>query len=377
MATRNPFKPTAGATPPLLVGREAVLGEFEDSVADGPGAPLRLSLFTGARGVGKTVMLTEVSEVVAARGWVAIADTASPGLVARLASAATAVMEGRSNSRRGRRRLQGVTFPQVMGIGGGGFSLSAGGTGAGEAQGAALRRALGALLDDLEQTDIGLLITVDEVHARGRKELRDLAPAYQHLVREKRNVALAMAGLPSAVSDLLNDDVLTFLRRATPIHLPGVDLEDARLALRGAIEAAGRGIRDDALELAATATGGYPYLIQLVGYHTWRASEESVLDVAAVERALPVAHERLGSTVLATALADLSPRDREYLATMARDDGASETAVVARRMGLTSANAGAYRRRVIAAGLARPTRRGSVDFALPYLREYLRSGDGG
>jgi len=59
---RNPFKPTAGATPPLLVGRSDAMEEFSESLADGPGAPGRLTIFTGARGVGKTVMLTEVAD---------------------------------------------------------------------------------------------------------------------------------------------------------------------------------------------------------------------------------------------------------------------------------------------------------------------------
>ena len=47
-----------------------------------------------------------------------------------------------------------------------------------------------------------------------------------------RPIAFAGAGLPAAVADLLNDDVLT----------------------------------DDALDIAARGTGGYPSLIQLVGY---------------------------------------------------------------------------------------------------------------
>ncbi len=59
---RNPFRPTAGATPPLLVGRDDAMEEFTESLEDGPGAPGRLALFTGPRGVGKTVMLTEVGD---------------------------------------------------------------------------------------------------------------------------------------------------------------------------------------------------------------------------------------------------------------------------------------------------------------------------
>ena len=79
MTGRNPFKPASGATPPLLVGRADAIEEFKDSLADGPGAPGRLTIFTGARGVGKTVMLTEVANEALKNGWVAIAETATPG----------------------------------------------------------------------------------------------------------------------------------------------------------------------------------------------------------------------------------------------------------------------------------------------------------
>lgn len=80
----NPFKPSAGSSPPLLVGREAAIDAFDESIEDGPGAPARLSRLTGARGVGKTVMLTALGERAQSRGWIVIAETATSGLVGRL-----------------------------------------------------------------------------------------------------------------------------------------------------------------------------------------------------------------------------------------------------------------------------------------------------
>ena len=35
----NPFKPTAGKTPPTIIGREDVLEEFNEGLINGPGAP--------------------------------------------------------------------------------------------------------------------------------------------------------------------------------------------------------------------------------------------------------------------------------------------------------------------------------------------------
>jgi hypothetical protein len=44
------------------------------------------------------------------------------------------------------------------------------------------------------------------------------------MIREDRNVAFALAGLPSAVNELLNDDLTTFLRRANRHNLPYISL---------------------------------------------------------------------------------------------------------------------------------------------------------
>ncbi|MGB7982779.1 MAG: ATP-binding protein [Candidatus Nanopelagicales bacterium] len=359
----NPFKPTAGATPPLLVGRDDTLEEFAESLDDGPGAPARLALFTGPRGIGKTVMLTEVADHALRRGWVSLSETATPGMIDRLTQAASAALHGLDPATVPGRSITGGTLPIV----GGGLSVSAP-----PVLSVAWRTEVGRLLDALERHDTGLLITVDEVHRAARSDLRDLAATVQHLIREDRNVALALAGLPSAISDLLNDDVLTFLRRATPFPLEDVPLDAVRAALHTTITDQGRTITDQALTAAANATGGYPFMIQLVGYHIWRKATGTSIDLDAVQAGIPAARKRLGSTVHATALADLSAVDRTYLLAMSHDDDQSSTSEIAARMRETRAYANVYRTRLIEAGIIQATGHGYVDFAIPYLREYLR-----
>jgi hypothetical protein len=81
---KNPFKPTFGVSPPLLVGRDELIGDFSDALDDGPGGPARATLYTGARGTGKTVMLNAVQDEARSRGWLVIAEAATPGLLKRL-----------------------------------------------------------------------------------------------------------------------------------------------------------------------------------------------------------------------------------------------------------------------------------------------------
>lgn len=76
--------------------------------------------------------------------------------------------------------------------------------------------------------------------------------------------------------------------------------------------------------------------------------------------------------VHAPALQGLSAVDRTYLAAMAVDDGPSKSRTVTDRMGVAPGYGSMYRQRLIDAELIRPTGRGYVDFAMPYLREYLR-----
>lgn len=86
-AKENPFKPTAGGEPPLLIGRGKVIRDFEKGLDNGVGAPGRIMLVTGARGTGKTVMLTVFGDRAKARRWDVIEETASAGLCERLVDA--------------------------------------------------------------------------------------------------------------------------------------------------------------------------------------------------------------------------------------------------------------------------------------------------
>ena len=83
----NPFKPTAGKMPPILIGRHSIIEDFSEALTNGVGAPGRIMLVTGQRGFGKTVMLTEFRRIAKAQHWEVIGETASAGLVTRLIAA--------------------------------------------------------------------------------------------------------------------------------------------------------------------------------------------------------------------------------------------------------------------------------------------------
>ncbi len=238
---------------------------------------------------------------------------------------------------------------------------------------AGLRNQLELACDLLAERETGLLLTFDEVHHSNQADLRDVFVAVQHLFRNDREIAVAAAGLPSAISNLLNDAVLTFLRRADRHILGQIEPDEVERALRATIEGSGRTISGAACRAAAAATGGYPFLIQLVGYHVWRQRpDQRAITVADVEAGAATAMSRMESLVHEPALADLSNVDRAFLAAMAMDDGPSRISDIARRLGVDLGYTSVYRQRLIDAQMIEPAGHGVLRFTLPRMTEHLR-----
>jgi hypothetical protein len=356
----NPFKPSAGATPPLLVGREHELDIFAEGLDDGPGSPGLLTRITGQRGTGKTVLLTAAENVAKQRGWVVISETATAGLLDRLGPALQRHLDELGTGPAGRR----ISAVNVAGWGVG--------TELPPREVYSLRDTVTALTTLLQSHGTGLLITIDEIHAINRDHLLELAAIVQHQIREELPIAMMVAGIPQAVEDLLNENVATFLRRADSIKLGSVPIAAVQEAFATTFKETQVPITEDQLIRAATATRGYPFLIQLVGYHIWRLMRGGPVTDEVVERGIAVARARLGTTVLEPALTGLSAVDKTFLLKMAEDDGPSKVSEIAQRMGRAVSYTSVYRQRLLDAGMIAASSHGRVDFFVPELRDYLR-----
>lgn len=365
----NPFTPTFGVTPPLLAAREEELEVFVEGLEDGVGSPGRAMLITGTRGSGKTVLLNSIEDAARMRGWLVVSGTAEVGIAEELTTTRIAGLLHEHDP--GARTY----WPTGGSAGAAGFTAAAQGTYENQVPLPALnfRSGLERLADVADtQLAAGVLITLDEVHTSAIADLRQITHAVQHSFREGRQVALVAAGLPSSVSDLLSDDVTSFLRRAERFTLGPIPADAVRAALADPIATAGRRIAPDALDLAVEGTRGYPFLIQLVGHRSWRVRPEAPeITLEHTRAGIDGAIRRVGRMIHEPALRDLSDVDRSFLAAMAVDQGPSQIADVAERMGVDLNYANQYRRRLLEAEMITPAGRGKLSFTLPYLRDYL------
>lgn len=196
----NPFTPSFGKVPPILAGRKILIGEFEQAFSLNPNDPNLCSLFSGPRGVGKTVLMSHLARKAEASGWISANVTARPGMLEdileRTMDAANEFIERPSF-----KRLTSVSISSL-------FSAS---WEYRNSDSGNWRTRMSRILDVLAEYSIGLLITIDEIDPN-LEELIDFSATFQHFVREDRKVALFMAGLPVNVSALLSDKSVSFLR---------------------------------------------------------------------------------------------------------------------------------------------------------------------
>ncbi|MEE1159451.1 MAG: ATP-binding protein [Atopobiaceae bacterium] len=78
---RNPFTPTFGKVPPYLAGRDEVFSSMRDAFANGPGDPNLSTILIGARGTGKTALLSSIADEALEEGWVSADVSAVPGML--------------------------------------------------------------------------------------------------------------------------------------------------------------------------------------------------------------------------------------------------------------------------------------------------------
>ncbi len=355
------FQPTFGNRPDQYIGRDGVIDQFMMGLQEPVGSRNRCTLFLGQRGMGKTALLLELSDRAVKAGYVVARVTAHE----RMAKAI--IEQFQLNGSRffndEKRKLTGVTAGAL------GFSFGLTFSDAAERQ-YGFRSKMSLLCDKLAEKDKGALILIDEV--RTSSAMREVASAYQELVGDGKNIAMAMAGLPHAVSSVLNDQVLTFLNRASRVELGLISTNIIRAYYERAFKGMGITISDELLDRAALATRGFPYLMQLIGYYVIQYSADGgTVDEAIIDKAEKSAMGDMENNVFKPILNPLSDNDMLFLQAMARQGETATIAKLQSALGRKGPAIQPYRKRLLEAGVIESPRRGELVFAVPYLAEHL------
>jgi hypothetical protein len=378
----NPFRPGFAEPPLVLVGRDEVLEAADEALTIAvhdlyTPPPL---LVVGSRGVGKTVILSEVARRAGvAHGWprLRVEVTRARSLVQRLIYQAELVREVIEQPPHGERmRLdEAVVRAQLLGLGAE-LHLR---RGRAQRPGTdALEAAFAQLAEAASNRQTGFVLTVDELHAAEMGEFGDFASLLQYATEARWPMVVIGAGLPSlreVTSDSDTYPSLGYLERADWHELGLLTRQETMAALQGSAAQAGRPMDDDAASLLASASGGYPFALQVYGKHAWRASQgEESIKLPAARAALEPSRRELDRGLYSARWERASPREREYLqavAHLAAGDAPVTGRAVADSLQADTRQVASYRARLISKGTL--VAHGEVlEFAIPGMADYVR-----
>lgn len=379
---RNPYVPGAGRKPAALVGRDKTLGDWsvalrraEAGITDQP------FVLYGLRGVGKTVLLTQLRHDADARDWWAVqveagvgrslreligeglyeplSDVSRPSIGRRLAKALKTALSFKASYDATGTWTFGVDLSNASG---------------GGADSGVLETDLRKIVKDVslaaQEEGVGLAILVDEAQELEADELATLAVVAHRAAQDDWPVLFALAGLPSLPQTLAEAKSYTERFHFRPIEkLSDHDARDAIVR-----PAAKEGVSWDEMALShvVTESGRYPYFIQQFGQEAWNCAAGDRIALTDARLGVSVGQNQLDNGFFRARWDRTTAAEKRYLRAMCPEgDEGVGSGEVAGRLGKAIGATGPARANLIHKGLVYAPDHGVVAFTVPGMAAFI------
>ena len=381
---RNPFTPGAGALPPELAGRSAIiedgrvlagrtlLGRYEKSL-----------LLIGLRGVGKTVLLKHLAENARHAGVVPVvievrnANSDFEELALRVKEALCAIdfaSRVKDSVNRAFTILRNFVKTFSLNIGDFGIEIEA-------AQGIAssgkmeldLSEVLLASARAAKASNKAIGMYVDELQNLELEAMRGIIVALHFAAQESLPLYLVGSGLPS-IRALVGKSKTYAERMFNYAEIGALCKEDVDLAITVPLNNNGLDIEPEAITEVFEKTKGYPYFLQEYGYQMWIAAEKSPISADDVRRIVPDVQNRLDSNFFDVRFDRISNREKEFLRAMAEfpQDKAVPMSELVGTMGRPLSAISPIRASLIKKGVVYSPKYGGIAYTVPMFADYMK-----
>ncbi|GMQ81575.1 MAG: ATP-binding protein [Rhodothermia bacterium] len=378
--TDNPYSPGAGSPPPELAGRDELLNQASVAIQRiMKGRTARSLLMLGLRGVGKTVLLNRISQIAEDLDCHTVifeADSRStlPELLTEQLHRFLLKIDRR------RRVSQEVrnAFSLLRGFAGA-FSVRYSDIEIGltESQTTGdlaldLTDLLTAIAEAADSRDTTAVILIDEVQFISQHDLSALVMALHRISQRQLPLLLMGAGLPQLAG--LVGEAKSYAERLFEYPLIGrLSRGNATRALVLPAKEEGVTFEEDGIELILQETDGYPFFIQVWGFHAWDVASDSPITVADVKQASKNAIAALDAGFFRVRTDRLTKRQLDYVIALASLESIPATSTdVAKKMEETVTSVAPIRDTVIRKGVAFSPSRGMIEFTVPKFDEFVR-----
>jgi hypothetical protein len=380
----NPYTPGAGRKPRVLAGRDRDLDNVQALVERlSDGGYERSLIYSGLRGVGKTVLLMEFDVLASEAGW-ATTDVqevgSQPDFRVTFARMAARLLREMSRKHRIKDRVDralGVVKAFSIAVPGAvqlklDVEAASGIADSGDPE-QDLTELIVEVGDVAQHAQSGALFLIDEMHNLDTPALAAICIAFQAVSRRGLPVALVGAGLPDLQVRLISAkpyaDRLFQYR-----ELGRLSGAAARAALVGPAAALGVEFEEEAARRVVRESAGYPYFLQEYGLELWNNVEQTPITSSDLETVREIVNDSLAHSFFTPRFQLATDTEQRYLAAMAElGEPPYRSNQVAVHYGAKDQRGVSMQRdSLIQKGLIWSPRRGQVDFTVPLFAEFLR-----
>ncbi|MDR3300877.1 MAG: ATP-binding protein [Candidatus Accumulibacter sp.] len=378
----NPFSPGAGAPPPELVGRDAMLDQARILLGRVKHKrPEKSLIITGLRGVGKTVLLNEINRMARAEGYQSLLlETREDKTLAdiiyqplrsllfeldRLVGAGNKVRRGLAVLRSFIGSLKITVCEASLDI-----EPARGAADSGDIE-ADLPNLFVAIAEAAEERQTAVALLIDEIQYLSTQELGALIMAMHQMQQRQLPLVLVGAGLP--ILPGMAGELKTYSERLFNFSDVGA-LSEAEVfqALREPVRLAGVDFDDDALHEIYRLTCGYPYFVQEWGYQAWNRARQSQIALDVIHEATTEVALRLDQNFFRVRFDRLTPREKNFLRVMAALPAPRRTGEIAAALGTRQSSTATMRHKLIRKGMIFSPAYGELAFSVPLFDDFMR-----
>jgi hypothetical protein len=218
----------------------------------------------------------------------------------------------------------------------------------------------------------GVALLIDELQYVSERELSALIMAVHRTSQRQLPVVLIAAGLPQLVGSMGRSK--SYAERLFDFPQVGpLTKQDAISAIVEPIGREGERIAKAAVTEIVDRAGGYPYFLQVWGYHCWNGAQRSPITLTTVKRVEPTVIAGLDESFFRVRFDRLTPGEKRYLRAMAElGEGPHRSGEVADRLGVKVQSVAPTRSSLIQKGMIYSPQHGDTAFTVPLFDQFLK-----
>jgi len=382
----NPYTPGAGLVPNYLAGRDKTIAEAIEVIAYvAHGYPARSIVYYGLRGVGKTVLLNKIEEIVEENGvlyeHIEVSERSSFKIsislhIQKLIKQMSVKEKTKNYVHKALSVLKAfkITYSpegEVSVVLNEDVDAAVGVSDTGNFANdlTELVVSMGTLAKNSESS---VCLFIDEIQYLKDDEFEALITAIHRVNQKGLPVTLFAAGLPKVAK--IAGDIKSYAERLFNfVSISSLEADAAKLALVEPAKKMGVTFTNGAIDKILSITEGYPYFLQEYGKQVWPFIKDNKIDIVSVQKAHSVFEKSLDESFFKVRYDRATSKEKQFMLSMVESGNLPCTiAQIANKMNTTVKSISPLRAQLVYKGFIYATSYGEVDFTVPQFSRYLR-----